>query len=80
MMEKPLLGFFPNQEKPETVTNPHLKTSQSEILREVNGKQYSILLNRMAPSLLFVLKMENGQVWFITTDAQGFWKKMIAFV
>jgi len=58
-MEKPLPGFFPNQEKPKTVTNPHLKTSQSEILREVNGKQYSILLNRMAP--FTPIRLENGE-------------------
>ena len=60
MMEtQPLLGFFPNQEKTETVSNPHLKANQSEIVREVNGKRYTILLNRMAP--FTPIRLDNGE-------------------
>jgi hypothetical protein len=55
----PPLGFFPNQRKTETVSNPHLKIGQSEIIREVNGKQYTILIDRMTP--FTPIRLENGE-------------------
>lgn len=43
----------------EKTDNPPLKISQSEIVREVNGKQYTILLDRMAP--FTPIRLDNGE-------------------
>lgn len=60
MMEnQDLPDYFENNWTEKTASNPHLKANQSEIVREVNGKQYAILLNKMAP--FTPIRLENGE-------------------
>ena len=60
MMEnQDLPDYFENNWTEKTASNPHLKADQSEIVREVNGKRYAILLNKMAP--FTPIRLETGE-------------------